>query len=140
MIIKSTDLEKLNNDQSYQNFLNDNPGIGTLKIRATSASEAIPINNVLITVSKEIGNNTIIFFEGRTDESGMINGIKLPTPVRVESDEDVPKFTTYQLRAVYSNNSFDKTYDISLCCGVGVIQYINITPDIKAEVRNSYGY
>ena len=139
MVIQSTD-EKLKSDQQYQSFLNENPGRGTLKIRATSASEAMPVGNVLITVSKEIGSNIVVFFEGETDESGMINGIVLPTPVRVSSDEEVPEFTTYKLRAIYTADKFDRVYDISLCCGVGVIQYINITPNVQTEVRENYGY
>ena len=139
MTIQNTDIEVLKNNQDYQQFLRDNPGSGVLKVRATSASEALPISDVKITVSKEIGNDIIVFFEGFTDESGMVNNIVLPTPVRVSSDEDVPNFTTYQLRAVHGGLIFDRTYNISICCGVRVIQYINIIPSVQTEVREN-GY
>ena len=135
MTINVSEVDRLKNDISYQNFLNENPGIGNLKIRATSASEALPIKDVKITISKDIGDNTIIFYEGVTDDSGMINNIKLPTPVRVSSDLEVPNFATYTLRAEYIPDEFDKIYDISLCCGVGAIQYINITPKVNMEER-----
>ena len=66
MIIKVNN-GTLNNDPIYQEFIKDNPGQGTLKVRATSASEALPIKDVNIIVSKQIGNDTYIFFEGKTD-------------------------------------------------------------------------
>ena len=138
MIIKVNN-GTLNNDPIYQEFIKDNPGQGTLKVRATSASEALPIKDVNIIVSKQIGNDTYIFFEGKTDESGMINNIKLPTPVRITDNLDEPKFTNYKIRAEYSRDKFDKTYEISLCCGSGLIQYINITPIVNMEVGNSSG-
>ena len=139
MIIENSNQELLQNDQDYQQFLKDNPSRGTLKIRVSSASQALPIENVKIVVSKKIGNNTIIFFDGKTDESGMINNISLPTARRVQSDLDVPQFTTYLIHATYDPEKFDKFYDIGLCCGVSVIQNINITPNISLEMRNNYG-
>ena len=139
MTINSTDTEKLKNNQEYQNFIKDNPGTGTLKVRTSSASVAFPVRDVEVIVSKEIGDNTIVFYEGKTDDSGMINGIKLPTPMHVNSDEEVPRFATYQLHATYSPDKFDKIYDISLCCGVSIIQYINITPNIETEMKTRYG-
>lgn len=136
MIVKSTD-SILIEDAAYQNFLKNNPGTGNLKVRATTASEAFPVKNVVITVSKVIGSNTVIFYEGLTDESGMINGIKLPTPRFTVNDLQPPNFTTYQLHAVYDREQFDRFYDISLCCSVGLVQYINITPRIQMEVIDS---
>lgn len=140
MIINISETEKLKNNSEYQEFLRKNPGIGTLKVRVSSINQALPVEGTLITVSKKIGDDTIVFFNGETDESGMINNIKLPTPMRVESDEIEPSFTTYQLHAVYKQSNFDKMYDIALCCGISVIQNINITPEASFEMRNNYGY
>lgn len=136
MIINVNDVDKLKNNAEYNQFLRDNPSTGTLKVRTTSASSALPVSGVDIIVSKEIGENTIIFFEGKTDDSGMINNIKLPTPIKVSSDLEVPKFSTYKLEAKYSPDNFNKIYSISLCCSISVIQYINITPLVNMEERN----
>ena len=133
------DNEILNTDEAYLEFLRNNPGRGFLKIRATSASEAVPIDGLEITVSKEIGDNNIIFFDGRTDESGMINGIILPTPPKVSSDLVAPNFADYRLHAKYSPENFDKNYVISICCSVSVIQYINVTPNISPEMGDNSG-
>ena len=136
MIIKVDDVK---DDNVYNEFLNNNPGRGTLKIRVTSASEALPVSGVNVVVSKEIGNDTYIFYEGQTDSSGMINNIKLPTPVRITSNLEVPNFTSYKVRVEYSKDKFDKTYEISLCCGSGLIQYVNITPNVNVEEASSSG-
>jgi len=69
LIIRISEIDKLKNDSVYQDFLNSNPGVGNIKVRATSANEAFPVSGVSVVVSKVIGDNTIIFFEGMTDES-----------------------------------------------------------------------
>ncbi len=140
MIIKSSNTELLKNNKDYQLFISQNPGTGTLKIRASSANEALPISNVKIIVSKKIGNDTIIFFEGQTDNSGMINNIKLPTPRKIQNNEEIPIFTEYDLEAKYEPSNFYKKYEISLCCSISIIQYINITPNVNYEMRNKNGY
>lgn len=139
MTYNISETDKLNNNQDFQNFLNNNPSTGTLKVRVSSINKALPVENVNITVSKVIGNDTIIFFNGKTDESGMVMNIKLPTPIGNPNDEVAPEFTTYQLHAVYEPENFDKIYDIALCCGISVIQNINITPEVDIEKRNYYG-
>lgn len=140
MIIKSTNTDLLSNNRDYQLFLSQNPSRGTLKVRASSVNEALPISNVKVVVSKKIGNDTIIFFEGQTDNSGMINGIKLPTPRKIQNNEEVPIFTEYDLEATYEPSNFYKKYGISLCCGITIIQYINIIPGVNYEMRNYNGY
>lgn len=125
----------LSDDQAFQEFIRNNPGRGYLKVRATSANDAIPVAGVEVTVSKKIGNNNVAFFQGQTDNSGMINGIVLATPSKASSDLEAPSFTDYELRAIYEKENFDKLYKISLCCRASVIQYINIIPNVK-EVEN----
>lgn len=135
MIIDIND-EKLESDISFQKYLEDNPGTGYLKVRASSANEAMPIEGVEVIVSKKIGDNTIVFYDGKTDASGMINGIKLPTPKRINNNLEAPNFSTYNLRAVYPDDSYDQNYEISLCCSITIVQYINITPKVNMEGNN----
>ena len=47
----------------YLNFISNNPGYSTLKVRASAANEAYPIANVDIEVSKIIGEYEVIFYE-----------------------------------------------------------------------------
>ena len=113
----------------YRSFINDNPVNGYLKIRAYSASGAIPVRGLKITVSTEYEGNTIIFFDGFTDTSGVIEKITLPAP-RLNSDNmDIPSRTTYDISATYPPNLVDLKYKVNIYEDVFVIQNINIVPD-----------
>ena len=124
--------KSLQNDLAYQKFLKDNTGRGSLKIRASAANEAIPISGIKIKVSKVIGDNKIVFFQGETDYSGMINNIVLPAPPSIDNDEVAPNFTGYYVTATGSSQNVNQTFNISICCGITVIQYINVTPSAGA--------
>ena len=124
----NVDDPKLQMDPDYQKFVRDNPGMGYLKIRASSINEAIPASGINIRVSKVIGNNNVIFFEGATDESGMINDVVLPAPRAITSDLEVPNFTEYKITA--TGDDINQEYTISICCSITIIQYINVIPSI----------
>lgn len=134
MIEKNISDESLKNDPAYLEFLRNNPGNGFLKIRASAANEAVPISGIQIKVTKLIGNTNVVFFEGQTDGSGMINNISLPAPAAIASDEDVPQFTDYNVSATGSMQDLKEEYSVAICCGITVIQYISVTPMISEEI------
>ena len=84
----------MNKDKIYQEFLKENPENGILKVQVFMANQAIPIANVNILIEKEISNETLDFFNGMTNESGIIEAISLPAP-KIE-DNDIPKYVSYQ--------------------------------------------
>ena len=97
------DSEEFKNTSTYKNFININDSKGLLKIEASTANEAYPLEGVEIIISKELDNNKVIFYKGITNESGIIDGIVLPTrsiKKDVESASDI-LFTTYDLVANY---------------------------------------
>lgn len=53
---------------------------GILRIQAFRGQQAIPVEGVHITVRCPIGGDLMIFFEGSTDSSGIIDPILLPAP------------------------------------------------------------
>lgn len=117
------------NSELYKSFINSNSGVGFLKIRAYAASGAVPISGLSIVVSKDIGGNKVIFFEGVTNDSGVIERISLPAP-RIDSDNLVsPILTTYDISAVYEGEN--KLYKVNVYDGIYVVQNINLTPNIN---------
>ena len=120
----------------YKNFVRDNPLNANLNIRASAASEAIPVSDVRIIVSKDIGDYKVIFYDGYTDNSGMINRIKLPTPDINNNQEDIPKGTLYNIEAIYEKDNFDMFYKVLIYPNIYVIQNINIVPSMEVF----YGY
>lgn len=116
------------NSTLYQNYLKENPTFGMLKIRAYAANQAVPIEGINIIIYKIIDNNKIIFFEGTTNESGVIERIKLPTPYLNGDDMKIPNKATYIMDANYLNNNL--RYNINMYENVCVVQNINIIPNI----------
>ena len=87
----------------YKNFINNNKSQGYLSIRAYAANAAIPISGLSITVYKILDNQKVIFFEGATDNSGMISQISLPAPVLSGNDEEIPASIDYDVDAKYQD-------------------------------------
>ena len=127
------------NTEIYKKFMEENPGRGILMIRASAAKEAIPISNLDITVSKIIDNYNVIFCKGKTDNSGMLKNISLPTPAQNINDLTIPQSTTYEISANTEDSSIKQIYTISMYNNICVVQNINITPQMN-ERRYYYGY
>ena len=123
--------EEFLNSSSYQDFIKENPTEGYLKIRAYAASQAIPISGLNIIISKIIDNNRIIFFEGATNESGIIERIVLPAPRLLESNLDAPNSSEYDISATYSVDNMETNYKVKMYENVYVIQNISVVPEMN---------
>ena len=123
------------NSSLYQQYINENPKVGFLKIRAYTASGAVPITNLKVTISKIIDNNNVIFFEGLTDSSGVIDKIVLPTPTISTDDLTEPKGATYNVIANYNGTNYN--YIVNIYENVLVVQPINIIPRMMGD-NNGY--
>lgn len=117
------------NSELYKSFIIENPGVGFLKIRAFAASQAVPISGMNVQVSKDIGGNKVIFFEGVTNESGVIEKISLPAP-RMGTDNMIsPVISTYDIDTSYEGEK--RVYKVNVYENIYVVQNINVTPNIN---------
>ena len=119
------------NSDIYREFIKNNPVYGYLSIRAYAANQAIPISNLKIIVSTNIGNNNVVFFEGVTNSSGIIERITLPAPKLDLNNLDEPNKTTYRVNAINELENINKTYLVNMYENVSVIQNINIIPNMN---------
>ncbi len=129
------DSEEFKNSSLYKTFSSINNGTGILKIEASAASSAYPLEGVEIVISKDFGEDKVIFFSGITNDSGIIESIILPTrsvPKEVEKASDI-LYTTYDLMATYSKYNLQKKYDVSIFDDIKVIQPITFTLDELTE-------
>ena len=113
----------------YKNFISENPSRGCLRIRAYAAYGAIPISGLKVVISTEFENNKIIFFEGVTDESGIIERISLPAPVLSLDNLSAPSKRVYSIDANYMD--INKKYNINVYEGICVTQSISIVPNLN---------
>ena len=113
----------------YKTFINNNSGKGVLKIEASTASEAFPLKGVEIIISKRLDNDKIIFYKGVTNESGIIDGIILPTKEMNYEVNDISDilYTTYDLDANLKEYNLNKKYDVTIFDNVKVIQPITFS-------------
>ena len=111
----------------YNEFIKNNPSFGYLTIKASSASEAIPVSGLKI----EVSSNNIIFFNGKTDDSGLIEGIKLPAPINVSNNLEIPKRQEYVIRAIYEPDNFYLEYKVNIYENLTVVQNINVIPNVR---------
>ena len=125
------------NNNSYQKFLKDNSSVGYLKIRAYAASEAIPIMGLKVIVSKEIDNKDIVFFEGDTDESGVIEKITLPAPPLKLNNLTAPDKATYKITAIYDQDNFKEIFNVNIYEEIWVMQNIVLVPN-KTNNRGDF--
>lgn len=133
-----TDDNFLNSDL-YKSFMNNNSSEGYLKIRAYAASGALPIKGLKVVVSTIYENNRIIFFEGITDESGIIEKIVLPAPILDTNNLNAPSKTTYDISVYYEPDNITLNYKANIYADTCVVQNINIIPDMKINRRGYYG-
>ena len=97
--VQDTDDEQL----SYGEFLARNPYEGTLKIQAFRGDQAYPVEGVKVRVFRQFSDGERTFFEGATDDNGIIDGIRLPAPSMEDSlvPNGVPNTAVYQVTATH---------------------------------------
>lgn len=127
--------------EEYQNFLKENPTTGTLKVEVFTAYKAIPIENTEIIITKNIGNQTVVFFRGNTNSSGIIEKIILPAPSFVSSETPFvePKYTLYNLTARHKEYTTAKDEIIGMFGNVNIIQYVKMTPLVTLKGVDTLG-
>ena len=121
------------NSNLYKQYIKNNPKVGFLKIRAFAASEAIPISGLNVTVSKIIDGNNVIFFVVVTDNSGVIDGIKLPTPTLKTDDLIAPNGVEYTINTLYRPDNIKGIYNINMYENVYVVQTVRIVPKMNRD-------
>lgn len=114
---------------AYREFMNNNKGMGYLRIRAYAANQAVPITGLKILVNKKINGYNVNFFEGYTNESGVIDNISLPAPIQDSNDLVIPKSTEYEVMA--TNENANLTFIVNVYDKLYVVQNIGIVPKMN---------
>ena len=117
------------NNSKYQEFIRNNPGKANLKIRAFTASEALPLVGIHIIVRTMVGEDEFIFFDGETDSSGMVDTLSLPTPSLISDNLEVPSSILYEIVAESKSMNMNRLYQVRMYDGICVIQNIELLPE-----------
>lgn len=63
----------------FENFINSNPGRGSLKIQVSTANQSFPVKNVFVDVALVENGVRYSIYQDVTDSSGIVNEIVLPS-------------------------------------------------------------
>lgn len=119
-------MEEYFNSEKHADYLKNNHGSGLLRIQVYTANQAFPLEDVEVKVYKEIDGKRVVFFNGVTDSSGIIDNINLPTKEvkkEVESASDIMS-TDYIIEAKYPKTGVAQDYIVSIYDDLKVIQPI----------------
>lgn len=122
--------------EMYKKFIEENTTNGILTIRAYAANKALPVEGMEVIVYKIMDNKRVIFFDGKTDDSGLIENINLPTPEISTGDLVKPPSQDYNIEAIYDMQ--DLKFKITMYSNIAVNQNINVVPILRTD-GNSYG-
>ncbi len=116
--------------ETYQQFIDRNNKQGELKIQAFSAQQAIPVSGVNVKISKKFSDQEKVFFEGTTDDSGIIDGIFLPAPDKELSEhpENSAPYATYNITASHPIYGVELTGNVQVFGDTKAIQPIRVIP------------
>lgn len=129
MLISYEDFKKTD---EYQEFIKENPDIGFLKVQVFTAYGAIPITGAEVLITRDIGEYKVIFFQGKTDSSGIISDIELPAPAAdlIPNPDVLLKYTIYDLSVIHTGYEAIKQYSVGMFGGVRIIQYVKMSPEV----------
>ena len=92
----------------------------------------MPVADVEVIISHIIDEYKVIFFDGKTNESGIIENISLPVPKLDTNDMNITLSTTYNIEAIYTKENVDVLYKAKMFSGIDAIQNIDINPNIES--------
>ena len=112
---------------SYDEFLRRNTATGKLKVQASRARNALPTENVRISIIGNFSDARVLFFDGLTDADGLIAGIILPAPPRSSSLQPSTSGRGAVYRLFASHPDFEpEIYEIEIFDGVNAILPVSL--------------
>ena len=126
-------------EQSDGDFQENTPKTGYLKVETFIADRAAPVAGVNILISKIIDGAERIFFNAQTNESGIINDIRLPAPeARTSLSPDQPfPYATYLLSAAKRGFLLVPPMEIQIFEGVKTIGRVPMQLDLQGGERDA---
>ena len=117
--------------ETYEQFLQHNRQSGEMRIQAYAGRQARPVADADVVISRQFTDGRHVFFEGKTDESGVLDGIQLPAPdpALSESPAGTPPYATYDIRVSHPGYRTEIYLEAPVFPGIKSIQPVRFLPD-----------
>ncbi len=121
---------------SFEEFSQDNPARGMLRVQAFAAQQAFPIVNAKIEVEKDFSDGTHTFAEAYTDINGVVENITLPTKDKSLSQQPggVIPYTTYTVRVTHPHFAPTEFCQVPIFDGIESLQPVAMVQARKKTV------
>ena len=108
--------------------MDENTGLGFLKVQAITADGAFPVEGATVIVSDGVTGNTVASL--RTDSSGVTELLSLPAPSRELSQipENVLPYSTYTIQVIKEGYNGVSDLTVPVFDGITAIQKANLIP------------
>lgn len=103
---------------------------GFLKVITRTASEAMPMPNVTVTVSAIVDGESRLFYTTTTNESGETERIPLPAPVQKSEQQpnEIPLFQSYDVSIHYPGYFRMESRSVPIFAGITSLQKFAMIP------------
>lgn len=103
---------------------------GFLKVITRTASEAMPLSNVTVTVSAIVDGESRLFYTTTTNESGETERIPLPAPVQKleQQPNEIPLFQSYDVSIHYPGYFRMESRSVPIFAGITSLQKFAMIP------------
>ena len=103
---------------------------GFLKVITRTASEAMPLSNVTVTVSVIVDGESRLFYTTTTNESGETERIPLPAPVQKleQQPNEIPLFQSYDVSIHYPGYFRMESRSVPIFAGITSLQKFAMIP------------
>ena len=120
-------------DESYARFMQENTDTGVLRVQASAGGQSIPLANVNIVVYRDFDDGRHIFYRTVTNSDGVVDGMMLPAPPRINSQEGngLSPYADYTVSASREGLRTLTVENVPIFAGVRSIQPITLSPSSR---------
>ncbi len=116
---------------TYEDFLDNNPSEGLLRVQVFTADRAFPVSNASVDVYVRLSGSDKTVFNGVTNADGIIDNIRLPAPdssISFDENSTVEPYSVYGLRVTAPNFVEADFEGIPVFDSVKSIQSVELVP------------
>ncbi len=124
--------------KSFENFVEENPAKGMLRVQVFAAQQAFPIINAKVEVEKELEDGAHLFSEAYTDINGIVENITLPTKEKSlsQSPGGTIPYTTYTVRVTHPHFAPLTFCQVPIFDAIESLQPVAMTPAVSINRPN----
>ncbi len=116
---------------NYDDFLKNNQSEGSLRVQVFTGERSFPVSNAEVRISVDLADGEREIYSGATDEDGIVDDIRLPTPdssLSFDENSRVEPYSVYDMRVTHPNFSPALFTGIPVFDSVKSIQPVELVP------------